>query len=195
MTPQRRTALVSVAAAAVLVALKLGTGLASGSLGLVSEALHSGTDLVAALLTFFAVGVPARPADGGTSTATARPSTSPRSRGGVARGRQRLHRLARAVAQLAGGREQTVDATWWVFAVIGVVIAIDAGRTRRLVRARAPALPQRGARVERAPLRQRPRRLARRPRRARRRAGRVRRRRLRSPRSSSPCSCSSPRRG
>ena len=65
MTPQRRTALVSVGAAAVLVALKLGTGLASGSLGLVSEALHSGTDLVAALLTFFAIGVAGRPADEG----------------------------------------------------------------------------------------------------------------------------------
>ena len=65
MTPQRRTALVSVGAAAVLVALKLGAGLASGSLGLVSEALHSGTDLVAALLTFFAIGVAGRPADRG----------------------------------------------------------------------------------------------------------------------------------
>src|SRR4051795_2491757 len=63
MTPQRRTALISIGAAAALVALKLGTGLASGSLGLVSEALHSGTDLVAALLTFFAVGVSGRPAD------------------------------------------------------------------------------------------------------------------------------------
>ena len=57
MHPQRRTALVSVLAAAALVVLKLATGIASGSLGLLSEALHSGTDLVAALLTFFAVGV------------------------------------------------------------------------------------------------------------------------------------------
>ena len=80
MSPQRRTALASIAAAALLAALKLGAGLASGSLGLVSEALHSGTDLVAALLTFFAVGVAGRPADRGTRTATARPSTSPRSR-------------------------------------------------------------------------------------------------------------------
>src|SRR5439155_522371 len=61
--PQRRTALVSVAAAIALIALKLGAGLASHSLGLISEALHSGTDLVAALLTFFAVGVAVRPAD------------------------------------------------------------------------------------------------------------------------------------
>ena len=63
MTPQRRTALVSVIAALALIALKLGAGLASGSLGLVSEAIHSGTDLVAALLTFFALGVAVRPAD------------------------------------------------------------------------------------------------------------------------------------
>src|SRR5205085_9654025 len=65
VSPQRRTALVSVAAAAALIALKLATGLATHSLGLVSEAAHSGTDLVAALLTFFAVGVAARPADTG----------------------------------------------------------------------------------------------------------------------------------
>src|SRR5215218_1077925 len=62
---QQRTALVSVFAAVFLLAIKLATGIASGSLGLVSEALHSGTDLVAALLTFFAIGVAARPADRG----------------------------------------------------------------------------------------------------------------------------------
>src|ERR671925_622653 len=65
MNPQRRVALVSVLAAAALLALKLATGLATHSLGLVSEAAHSGTDLVAALLTFFAVGVAIRPADRG----------------------------------------------------------------------------------------------------------------------------------
>ena len=55
MSPQRRTALVSVGAACRLIGIKLGAGLASSSLGLMSEAPHSGTDLVAALLTFFAV--------------------------------------------------------------------------------------------------------------------------------------------
>ena len=63
MTPQRRSALLSVAAAAVLVVLKLSVGLTTHSLGLVSEAAHSGTDLVAALLTYFAIRVAARPAD------------------------------------------------------------------------------------------------------------------------------------
>ena len=65
MSPERRTALVSIGVAALLVVLKLVTGLATGSLGLISEAVHSGTDLVAALLTFFAIGVAARPADRG----------------------------------------------------------------------------------------------------------------------------------
>src|SRR2546428_11929130 len=63
MSPQRRTALISVLAAIALVSIKLVTGLITHSLGLVSEAVHSGTDLVAALLTFFAVGVSGRPAD------------------------------------------------------------------------------------------------------------------------------------
>ena len=65
MSPQRRTALASVVAAAVLIAIKLVTGLAAGSLGLVADAAHSGTDLVAALLTFFAVGLATKPADAG----------------------------------------------------------------------------------------------------------------------------------
>ena len=49
----------------MLIALKLVAGIHSGSLGLLSEAAHSGTDLVAALLTFFAIGVAGRPPDVG----------------------------------------------------------------------------------------------------------------------------------
>src|SRR4051812_29268138 len=60
---QLRTALLSVVAAVVLVTVKLAAGVASGSLGLVAEALHSGTDLVAAILAFFAVRVAVRPPD------------------------------------------------------------------------------------------------------------------------------------
>src|SRR5256885_16130378 len=63
VSPQRRTALVSVIAACVLIALKLVTGIATHSLGLLSEAAHSGTDLVAAVLTSVAVGASVRPAD------------------------------------------------------------------------------------------------------------------------------------
>ena len=79
MSPQRRTALVSVGAACLLVAIKLVAGLASSSLGLLAEAAHSGTDLAAALLTFFAVSVAVRPADAATRTGMRRRRTSPRS--------------------------------------------------------------------------------------------------------------------
>src|SRR4051794_19413112 len=63
LTPQQRTALVSVLAAAGLVAIKLVAGVASGSLGLLAESLHSATDLVAAVLTFLAIRVAGRPPD------------------------------------------------------------------------------------------------------------------------------------
>ena len=62
LTP-RRTTLVSIAAASLLVALKLGVGLATGSLGLISTGIESSGDVIAAVLTFFAVRLGGRPAD------------------------------------------------------------------------------------------------------------------------------------
>src|SRR4029077_20464269 len=60
---QQRTTLVSIAAAALLVGLKLGVGLATGSLGLISAGIESSGDVVAAILTFFVVRLGSRPAD------------------------------------------------------------------------------------------------------------------------------------
>src|SRR6476660_830811 len=60
---QQRVAFLSVIAAVFLVTVKLVAGLVTGSLGLLAEAAHSGTDLVAALLTLFALRVAVRPAD------------------------------------------------------------------------------------------------------------------------------------
>jgi cation diffusion facilitator family transporter len=135
MSPQRRTALVSIGAAVALIALKLGTGLGSGSLGLVAEAVHSGTDLVAAILTFFAVGVAARPADRGHPyghgkaehlAALAEAGVLALVSVGVA---------ALAAARLAGWLEHDVSAAWWAFAAVGVVLAIDTSRTAVSLRA------------------------------------------------------------
>ena len=128
MSPQRRTALVSVVAACVLIALKLGTGLATGSLGLLSEAAHSGTDLVAALLTLFAVGVAVRPAD------SAHPYGHGKAEHLAALAEAAILVLAslfiayRAISHLVGASEPDVDPTWWAFVVIGIVMVIDASR-------------------------------------------------------------------
>jgi cation diffusion facilitator family transporter len=51
------------AAAAVMTLLKIGAGLLSGSLGVLSDAAHSGLDLVGAALTYFSVHVSDKPAD------------------------------------------------------------------------------------------------------------------------------------
>ncbi|MBN2107148.1 MAG: cation transporter, partial [Deltaproteobacteria bacterium] len=53
----------SVFAALLLTVMKLAVGLWTGSLGILSEAAHSGLDLMAAAMTWFSVSVSDRPAD------------------------------------------------------------------------------------------------------------------------------------
>jgi len=53
----------SVLAAVLITGLKIVVGVTTGSLGILSEAAHSGLDLVAALITFFSVRVSDKPAD------------------------------------------------------------------------------------------------------------------------------------
>jgi cation diffusion facilitator family transporter len=131
---QRRTTLLSIAAASALVALKLGAGLASGSLGLISTGIESSGDVIAAVLTFFAVRLGGRPAD-------------PEHPYGHRRA-ENLGALGEAALLLAGAVFVTVEALGhfisasappkihgYQFAVIGVAIAIDGSRA--LVSARA----------------------------------------------------------
>ena len=129
MSPQRRTAFVSVWAACALLALKLGAGVASGSLGLVSEALHSGTDLVAALLTFFAVGVAVRPADEQHQYGHGKAEHLAALFEAGALALVSVGVAGLAVARLAGWIHIHVDAAWWAFLVIGFVLLIDVSRT------------------------------------------------------------------
>jgi len=60
---KRRDALHSMVAAAAMTVLKLAAGLFSGSLGVLSDAAHSGLDLVGVTLTFFSVQLSDKPAD------------------------------------------------------------------------------------------------------------------------------------
>src|ERR1035438_6321067 len=60
---KRRVALHSMVAAGAMTLLKLGAGLLSGSLGVLSDAAHSALDLVGVTLTFFSVRVSDKPAD------------------------------------------------------------------------------------------------------------------------------------
>ena len=128
MSPQRRTALVSVGAAVALLSLKLTVGLVTNSLGLISEAAHSGTDLVAAFLTFFAVGYAIRPADPGHHyghgkaehlAALAEASILVAATGVI---------MWSAITRLTGSSSTEVDPTWYALVVVGIVIVIDLSR-------------------------------------------------------------------
>src|ERR1019366_9516838 len=125
---QQRTTLVSIAVAGVLVAIKLGVGLATGSLGLISAGIESSGDVIAAVLTFFAVRLGGRPAD------YEHPYGHRRA--------ENLGALGEAAILLAGGVLVSVDAIehllagghapgihWYQFAVIALAIALDLSRT------------------------------------------------------------------
>ena len=60
---KKKVAFISVIAAVFLTGFKLLIGLLTGSLGILSEALHSGLDLVAAVITYFSVKISDKPAD------------------------------------------------------------------------------------------------------------------------------------
>lgn len=130
---QRRTTLVSIAAAGLLVLLKLGTGLATGSLGLLSSGVESSGDVGAAVLTFFAVRLGHRPAD------LEHPYGHRRA--------ENLGALGEAALLLAGGLIVSVlalahligagsppDTHWYVFVVIAVALVVDVSRTTVSVR-------------------------------------------------------------
>ena len=125
---RRRSARFSVIAACFLIALKLGTGLATGSLAFLAEAAHSATDLVAALLTLFAVAVAVRPPDHEHNYGHGKAEHL------AALGESAVLLLfalaigAESVSRLVEGGGHGVEATWWSFLVLAVVITIDVSR-------------------------------------------------------------------
>ena len=131
---QSRTALVSVAAASLLVVLKLGTGIVSGSLGLVSAGIESSGDVIAAGLTFFAVRLGVRPAD------VEHPYGHRRAENLAALGEAAILygggifiSIEAIVRLTAGGSD--LAARWYIFAVIGVALVVDVSRVTVSIRA------------------------------------------------------------
>jgi cation diffusion facilitator family transporter len=144
MSPQRRTALVSIVAACVLIAIKLISGIATDSLGLLSEAAHSGTDLIAALLTFFAVGIAVRPADPGHAYGHGKAEHLAALAEAAILVVAALVIAWRALWRLFGLAEGQVDPRWYAIVVVLVVMVVDAARAvvsyRAGERYRSPAL-------------------------------------------------------
>lgn len=124
-------ALSSVFAAILLTAFKIVVGLLTNSLGILAEAAHSGLDLVAALVTLFAVRISGKPSDqehhyghGKVENLSALVET--------------LLLLLTCVwiiyesIQRLWFKSEPVDASFWAFLVMSVSIAIDYSRSRML---------------------------------------------------------------
>ena len=116
-------------AAVVLITLKLVAGLAAHSLGLLSEAAHSGTDLIAALLTFFTVGVAVRPADVAHQYGHGKAEHLGALAEAVILVVASSFIAWRAITHLVGTTHASVEATWYALAVIVIVLGIDLSRT------------------------------------------------------------------
>jgi cation diffusion facilitator family transporter len=130
---KNKVALLSVFAAVFLTGFKLLIGLFTGSLGILSEALHSGLDLVAAVITYFSVRVSDKPADREHNY-----------------GHGKIENLSafietllllitcvwiiyEAVSRLASGKTH-IEVTVWSYVVVISSIIIDLTRSRALSR-------------------------------------------------------------
>ncbi|HEY5268878.1 MAG TPA: cation diffusion facilitator family transporter [Anaerolineales bacterium] len=131
---KRSAALSSVIAAIGLTTFKLIVGLLTNSLGILAEAAHSGLDLVAAAMTFFAVQVSDKPAD----------KEHPFGHGKI----ENLSALFETLLLLATSGwiiyeaiqrlffvNVKVEASIWSFIVMGTSIVIDYTRSRILYKA------------------------------------------------------------
>jgi cation diffusion facilitator family transporter len=130
---KKRVALISVFAAIFLTVSKLVIGILTGSLGILSEALHSGLDLVAAVITYFSVRISDKPADEDHHF-----------------GHGKIENLSalletilllitctwiiyEAVSRLVTG-ETHIEVTYWSYIVVISSIIIDLNRSRMLSR-------------------------------------------------------------
>lgn len=130
---KKRIALVSVGAALFLTSFKLVVGLITGSLGILSEALHSGLDLVAAAITFFAVRISDKPPDrehlfghGKVENLSAFIET-------ILLLVTCIWIISEAITRLVTGQTH-IDVNFWSYLVVVSSIIIDFSRSRALKR-------------------------------------------------------------
>ncbi len=130
---KKKVALSSVLAALVITSMKLVVGLTTNSLGILSEAAHSGLDLMAAFMTYIAVSLSDR-----------KPDREHQFGHGKIENLSALFETILLVvtcgwiiyeaAQRLFFREAKIEASIWGFLVIGISIVVDISRSRALSR-------------------------------------------------------------
>jgi cation diffusion facilitator family transporter len=128
---KKRVALVSVLAAVFLTSFKLIIGLLTGSLGILSEALHSGLDLVAAVITYFSVRISDKPADKEHNYGHGKIENFSAFIETILLLITCAWIIYEAVGRLVSGRTH-IEVNVWSYVVVVSSIVIDIGRSRAL---------------------------------------------------------------
>jgi cation diffusion facilitator family transporter len=131
---KRSAALFSVLAALGVTLLKLITGLFTGSLGMLSEAAHSGIDLIAAGITLFSVHVSDRPADADHTYGHGKIESLSAAVESVLMLASCVWIFTEAIHRIAFREHLTIKFSIWPFAVLLLAITVDFTRSRKLHR-------------------------------------------------------------
>jgi len=131
---KKRVALTSVLAAVVLTVTKLAVGLLTGSLGILSEAAHSGLDLVAAVITLFAVRASSRPPDKEHTYGHGKIENLSALFETLLLLVTCIWIIKEAIVRLAGFEKHEIKTSVWGFVVIVLSILVDNSRSRALMR-------------------------------------------------------------
>ncbi len=131
---KRLAALSSVVAAIFLTSMKIVVGVLTGSLGILSEAAHSGLDLVAAAVTFFAVRLSGRPPDRRHTYGYGKVENLSALFETLLLLLTCVWIIYEAINRLFF-KEVVVDASVWAFIIMAISIVIDFSRSRVLYRA------------------------------------------------------------
>jgi len=131
---KRSAAIFSVFAAALVTALKLLTGLLTASLGMLSEAAHSGTDLIASAITLFSVQASDRPADEDHNYGHGKIESLSAFVETFIMLASCIWLVSEAVRRIVSHHHLALRLSPWPFAVLAFSIAIDFTRSRTLSR-------------------------------------------------------------
>lgn len=131
---KRSAALSSVVAAVFLATLKAIVGILTGSLGILAEAAHSGLDLVAALITFFAVRLSDQPPDRQHLYGHSKIENLSALAETLLLLLTCLWIIYEAIQRLFF-KAVEIEASLWAFGVMAVSIVVDISRSRILYRA------------------------------------------------------------
>lgn len=131
---KHRVALASVIAALLLTGTKVGVGLWTDSLGILAEALHSGLDLAAAVVTLWAVKLSGRPADKEHAYGHGKIENLSALFETLLLLATCVWIIQEGVERLFFAAEAHVDANIWSFLVVILSIVVDLSRSRALSR-------------------------------------------------------------